>query len=51
MTGHISRDCKCKLSITVCNSNPKWNNKSSECKSYRTCKKNLAHVFVRIVSI
>ena len=41
MTGHISRDCKCKFNSTICNSNRKWNNKTCQCefKNYRKCKK------------
>ena len=31
MIEHISCDCKCKFSSTVCNSNQKWNNKTSQC--------------------
>ena len=36
MTEHISCDCKCKFNSTTCNSNQKWNNKTSqcECKNY-----------------
>ena len=38
---HISCDCKCKFNSITCNSNQKWNNKTSqcECKNYRICKK------------
>ena len=34
-------DCKCKFNSTICNSNQKWNNKTSQCewKNYRTCEK------------
>ena len=41
MTEHISCDCKWKCNSTVCNSNHKWNNKTSqcECQDYRTWKK------------
>ena len=41
MTEHISFDCKCKFSKTICNWNQKWNNKTCqcECKNCRTCKK------------
>ena len=41
MTKHISCDCQCKFNSTTCNSNQKWNNKTSqcECKTYRKCKK------------
>ena len=41
MAEHISWDCKCKCNSTVCNSNYKWNNKTSqcECQNYRTWKK------------
>ena len=30
MRDHNSRDCKCKFSSTICNSNQKWNNKTSQ---------------------
>ena len=29
---HISRDCKCKLNNTTCNSKQKWNNKTCKCE-------------------
>ena len=29
---HISRDCKCKLNNTTCNSKQKWNNKTRQCE-------------------
>ena len=37
---HISCDCKCKVDITICNSNQKWNNDKCQCESkiHRTCK-------------
>ena len=38
---HISCDCKYKFSSKTCNSNQKWNNKTSQCncKNYHQCKK------------
>ena len=41
MAEHISFDCKCKFSSTICNSNQKWNNKTCqcECKNYHKCEK------------
>ena len=41
MTEHISCDCKCKFNSTTCNSNQKWNNKTSEfeCKNYHKYEK------------
>ena len=54
---HTSCDCKDKFNSTACNTNQKWNNKTSqcECKIYGTCKKIivgiLTRVFERTVSI
>ena len=41
MSKHISCDCKCKFNSTTCNSNQRWNNKTSqcECKNYHTWKR------------
>ena len=41
MIKYISYDCKCKFNSTTCNSNQKWNNKTSqcECKNHHECKK------------
>ena len=41
ITKHISCDCKCKFSSTICNSNQKWNNETGqcECKNYLKCTK------------
>ena len=43
MTKHISFDCKCKFNSTICKSDQKWNNETSECecKNYPKCKKRL----------
>ena len=32
MRKHISSDCKCKFNNTKCQSNQKWNNKTSQCE-------------------
>ena len=41
MAEHISCDCTCKFTSTICNSNQKWNDKTwqSECNNYCKCKK------------
>ena len=41
MTEHISCDCKCKFNSTTCNSQQKWNNKTSQCefKNYHKFEK------------
>ena len=35
LTKHMSRECKCKLDGTKCNSNQQWNNDICQCQ----CKK------------
>ena len=56
----MTKQCKCKLKGTTCNSHKKWNNKTCQCENVNgkiitSAKKiivtTLAHVFMRMESI